>query len=135
MGEAAERISENRRGNIANLIPYKPGQSGNPGGRPKGLSAYIREKTLEGHELADFLMGVMRGSTAFAKIADRLKACEMLMDRAFGRHFAAEADPNVRPILDMSKLTTEELAFIDNVRLGLASIGQRIASGEAEEKP
>ena len=134
MGEAAERISENTRGNTANLIPWKPGQSGNPGGRPKGLASYIRENTFDGRELADFLMSVMRGHEVFSKVTDRLKACEMLMDRAFGKHFAADTDPNIKPILDLTKLTPEELAFIDNVRLGLASIGERITRGATEAK-
>ena len=30
-------MSEKKKGNIKNLIPYKPGQSGNPSGKPKSL--------------------------------------------------------------------------------------------------
>lgn len=30
-----KKLSDNQRKSIANLIPYKPGQSGNPAGRPK----------------------------------------------------------------------------------------------------
>ena len=31
------------RGGTANLKPFQPGQSGNPGGRPKGLARKVRE--------------------------------------------------------------------------------------------
>ena len=139
MGEPAPKLPEStsRKTLPAAMVAtqWKPGICPNPGGRPKGLASYIRESTLDGRELADFLMSVMRGNEVFSKIADRLKACEMLMDRAFGKHFAAEADPNIKPILDLTRLTPEELAFLDNVRLGLSAIGQRIGSGEASTQP
>lgn len=32
-----------RRGRVENLKPFQPGQSGNPGGRAKGLRQYLRE--------------------------------------------------------------------------------------------
>jgi hypothetical protein len=34
-----------RRGKPENLKPWKPGESGNPGGRPKGFAARIKELT------------------------------------------------------------------------------------------
>lgn len=134
MGEAA-KASENRAVPVG-LIPWKPGQSGNPGGRPKGLASYIRESTLDGRELADFLMEVMRGQTMYSKVTDRLKACEMLMDRAFGKQFAPEPgnDKNLKPILPLSKLTAEELLFLENVRAVLSAIGRRIGEEESAEK-
>ena len=39
-----------------NLSPWKPGQSGNPSGRPKGtrgLAGYVLESTRGGKELVD----------------------------------------------------------------------------------
>ncbi|MAF37912.1 MAG: hypothetical protein CL696_03355 [Chloroflexi bacterium] len=44
-----------------NLSPWKPGQSGNPGGRPKGtrdLAGYVLEGTDGGKELADTLVSI-----------------------------------------------------------------------------
>ena len=41
-----------------NLSPWKPGQSGNPSGRPKGtrdLAGYVFESTDGGKELVDAL--------------------------------------------------------------------------------
>ena len=34
----------NPKGNPQNLLAWKPGQSGNPAGRPKGLNSLLREK-------------------------------------------------------------------------------------------
>ena len=85
-----------------NLSPWKPGQSGNPSGRPKGtrdLAGYVLESTDGGKELIDALgclaRGVMpnvaaqKGSRSRkdqqVRPADQLKAIEMLLDRGFGR--------------------------------------------------
>lgn len=40
---------------------FAPGVSGNPGGRPKGIAAKIREKTNDGDEMIDLFLRVMRG--------------------------------------------------------------------------
>ena len=47
-----------------NLSPWKPGQSGNPSGRPKGtrdLAGYVLESTDGGKELVDALVSIARG--------------------------------------------------------------------------
>ena len=45
MSENSETIREKR---IKNLKPFKPGQSGNPGGRPKGtLKQYVQKMFQE----------------------------------------------------------------------------------------
>jgi len=47
-----------------NLSPWKPGQSGNPSGRPRGtrdLSGYVLEVTGGGKELVDALICIARG--------------------------------------------------------------------------
>ena len=39
---------------------FQPGQSGNPGGRPDGLSRRVRELAGDdGHEIADFIFSAM----------------------------------------------------------------------------
>ena len=90
----------NNSGN--NLSPWKPGQSGNPSGRPKGtrdLAGYVLETTDGGKELVDALICIARGTMPNPAVqkgsrprkdqqvrpADQLKAIEMLMDRGFGR--------------------------------------------------
>ena len=85
-----------------NLNPWKPGQSGNPSGRPKGtrdLAGYVLETTDGGKELVDALVSIVRGTMPDLPMqegsrprkdqqvrpADQLKAIEMLLDRGFGR--------------------------------------------------
>ena len=87
---------------INNLSPWKPGQSGNPNGRPKGtrdLAGYVLETTDGGKELVDALICLARGvmpnvaaqegsrlrKDQQVRPADQLKAIEMLLDRGFGR--------------------------------------------------
>ena len=84
-----------------NLTPWKPGQSGNPSGRPKGtrdLAGYVLETTDGGKELVDALVSIARGimpnvaeqggsrarKDQQVRPADQLKAIEMLLDRGFG---------------------------------------------------
>ena len=85
-----------------NLSPWKPGQSGNPSGRPRGtrdLAGYVLEATGGGQELIDDLVSLARGimpnvpmqkgsrprKDQQVRPADQLKAIEMLLDRGFGR--------------------------------------------------
>ena len=85
-----------------NLSPWKPGQSGNPSGRPRGtrdLAGYVLETTDGGKELVDALVSIARGAVPNLAVqkgsrprkyqqvrpADQLKAIEMLLDRGFGR--------------------------------------------------
>ncbi len=85
-----------------NLSPWKPGQSGNTSGRPKGtrdLAGYVLETTDGGKELVDALVAIARGimpnvaaqegsrprKDQQVRPADQLKAIEMLLDRGFGR--------------------------------------------------
>jgi len=85
-----------------NLSPWKPGQSGNPSGRPRGtrdLAGYVLETTDGGKELVEALVSIARGVMPNVPVqegsrprkdqqvrpADQLKAIEMLLDRGFGR--------------------------------------------------
>ena len=85
-----------------NLTPWKPGQSGNPSGRPKGtrdLAGYVLETTDGGKDLVDALVSIARGIMPNVAVqegsrprkdqqvhpTDQLKAIEMLLDRGFGR--------------------------------------------------
>lgn len=90
---------------------FKPGQSGNQLGRKletHTLAAYVRSHSLEGTELVDFLLNVMKGTVSpFTKIGDRLKAVEMLLERGWGKApqvIALEGGEN-KPTLDLSSLS------------------------------
>jgi hypothetical protein len=63
--------------------PFKPGQSGNPSGRPKvplDLVAKCKDITPE---VINFWIDLMRDSNE--KAADRLRASENIIERGFGK--------------------------------------------------
>lgn len=62
---------------------FKPGQTGNPGGRPKGLAELVRRETKDGAELVRFMLGVLRGRKQ--PLRYRLEAAAWLADRGFGK--------------------------------------------------
>lgn len=67
-------------------MTFKPGQSGNKLGRPKGaagLAKYAAEKTNNGQDVIDFLLSVMRNTRAGIKT--RIEAAKALLDRTAGK--------------------------------------------------
>jgi Family of unknown function (DUF5681) len=67
---------------------FLPGQSGNPGGRPKGLARRVRELVGENGELIlQFMVQVLGDERA--RTADRLEAARWLADRGFGKSVQA----------------------------------------------
>jgi len=53
MSRAKKRVSEGTEKKLSNLKPFKPGQSGNPKGRPKGARNRLGTQFLEALQ-ADF---------------------------------------------------------------------------------
>ena len=117
-----------------NLSPWKPGQSGNPSGRPRGtrdLAGYVLETTDGGKELVDALVSIARGVMPDVPVqegsrprkdqqvrpADQLKAIEMLLDRGFGRspqQFDIAHSVTDRPLEHLSDETLRLL--VENAR-------------------
>ncbi len=65
-----------KRGRIENLKPWKPGQSGNPGGRPKrDVASEIARAVFEGNEKAIYramLKALKKGNPrVFRELAER----------------------------------------------------------------
>ena len=62
---------------------FRPGNSANPGGRPKGLAHLVRDHTRDGAELVEFMLRVLRGKRQ--PLRYRLEAAAWLADRGFGK--------------------------------------------------
>jgi hypothetical protein len=90
---------------------FTPGVSGNPGGRPKGLSRRVRELVGDdGHEIAEFMVSVMTDERA--RNADRIEAAKWLADRGFGKApLVLDAGVSPERLLEeyFSKLSFEDL--------------------------
>jgi len=69
-------VETKKRGRIENLKPWKPGQSGNPGGRPKrDVASEIAQAVFEGNEEAIYramCKALLKGSPRlFVALAER----------------------------------------------------------------
>ena len=64
---------------------FKPGQSGNPGGNPKGRLAELREAFAKDGNLGKLAAETIRLAMGAAKDADRLKAQELIYGYLCGK--------------------------------------------------
>lgn len=71
------------------LTPFKPGQSGNPGGRPKGLGAKARE-------YGDRCIEVLADALDSADVKTRIAAARELLDRGYGKPLTMTAEVSNR---------------------------------------
>lgn len=97
---------------------FKPGQSGNPGGRPKGIAdvqALAREFTSDA---VDTLVKVMKNTKAPA--AARVAAAAHVLDRGFGKP-TQTVNATVERIGQLSD--DELLAFLSRVDAGNSGEG------------
>jgi hypothetical protein len=84
-------------------MAFQPGQSGNPGGRPKGLGEAIRKRLGEGEKLIDWMMGIAETAD---KEADRIQAIRWLSDHGYGKpveHVEHSADESLSSLFDLIK--------------------------------
>jgi hypothetical protein len=98
-------MDEAKRKRLANLRPFKPGQSGNPGGRSKAqidVRNAAREYT---QEAIDTLVLVMRNG----KPSEAAMAANSLLDRAWGK---PRQEVEISGALQVEDLTDDELARI-----------------------
>ena len=88
------------------MSKFKPGQSGNPGGRPKIISEIQEMARKHTAEAIETLVAVMRDASASP--AARVSAASAVIDRAAGKPVQAiEASGFTQPA---SELSDDELA-------------------------
>jgi hypothetical protein len=123
-----EDNSEGTKKRLANLIPFKEGESGNPAGRPKGsknLSTILKEMleeeieiTLDGKkERKQFKDIIVRRLVKKANDGD-LRAIQEIFDRTEGKaKQEVEQSTTIKDQrLDLSKLSDDELRILAEIQ-------------------
>ena len=129
-------VVENRRETTRGGVTgrgFVPGQSGNPGGRPKGLSRRVREIVgQDGEAIIECMFSVMNNESE--RTADRLEAAKWLSDRGFGRAIQGlEIDVAQRGYLDVTQVSTEDLeALLVIAEKYQLDAGEVVESGRLE---
>ena len=92
---------------------FRPGQSGNPGGRPKGVARTVREQA--GGDPAIFV-GELINIALNEKVArDRTRALELLLAYGWGKPAATNA-PEGYDVLEADELTRDMQTLMDKIR-------------------
>src|SRR6266699_2425286 len=99
---------------------FKPGQSGNPGGRPRQVGE-VRKLAMEfTGEAVELLANIMRNEKA--PLAARAAAANSLLDRAIGKpEVSAKIEsttvaPPGGPWLDLDRLTESDWTVLESLR-------------------
>jgi hypothetical protein len=91
---------------------FAPGQSGNPGGRPKGIAATVKERVSAEDVVAGFLEVAQDPR---AKASERIAAWRELADRGWGKAPAFAAIEGADP-LELDAIAGEVQAIADELR-------------------
>ena len=106
---------------------FKPGQSGNPGGRPKGIERRVRELLKDDWDaiimaMADIALGKLppgiTGETT-VKIRDRVDAAKLVLDRGWGKartvvDVNADIIDGALGAVDVNELDEASLAMLED---------------------
>ena len=108
---------------------WGPGQSGNPGGRPK-IAAEVRDLAREhGGKAIERLVALMHSKNESVAV----RAVEAILDRGYGRPMQAmEPTESIRPQeppCDFSKLTDEEWETLLHARETMRELLEKARGG------
>ena len=112
MSGTRKRAIANSGGTVGNLRPWKPGQSGNPAGRPRGIASAVKER-VNPEELVEILLGVARDERS--KAPERIAAVRELADRGWGKAPAFAAIEGSDP-LELDVIAQEIQGIADELR-------------------
>jgi hypothetical protein len=115
MKAAKRRSTQNRgktvkRGRIENLKPWKPGQSGNPGGRPR--------KT----PLTDALQRIVQNPEAADKLARAIYKVGAKGDTRAFKEIADRVQGKVRTQIELTGIDGEEIKHIVDAKLSVGDL-------------
>jgi hypothetical protein len=100
--------------NVHNLKPFQKGISGNPNGRPKKIPAIDELLAEVLNEETDGMTAARQILNTLVKqaVAGNIRACEILLERAYGKPMQPIQQDNelqITIVRDLDDLTTEEL--------------------------
>ncbi len=140
---AAQNNANNSKDKPVVGRPFQKGLSGNPGGRPKGISSKVREILggNDGEAIVRLLAMAMTGRLPDPNhpddrekfievdVRERIMAAKLLMERGWGKppQFAPMEDDDP---LDMLERESDEIAAVFDARLD--ELGQRRAANAAK---
>ena len=128
-----DAVASSTRGNMANLVSWEKGQSGNPKGRPKknhALIDYINQKTTGGKKLIDELYKLAMREDA--RDRDRMRAIEILLERGFGKSIQpVQVDAEVNVVRSLDTFSDQELIELVELRRKLREGDTPVIEGEA----
>ncbi len=109
--------------------PFKPGESGNPSGRPKGIATAAREVIKNNPRgLLEILLSIAEDEKE--KASERRACVESLLDRAYGKAPAFAPIDGENP-LDLESIDRRILTVLDE----LASKREAKAADGGEAQP
>ena len=100
-------------------MSWKPGESGNPSGRPKGFGQIVRSLTTEGEELVELALDLAKNAPPRV----RMEAIEWLADRGFGK---VPDQSDIQVGVHVAELTAWDIQEVREARQVMLDSGDKV---------